>query len=186
MAATDQLRDEHDGIKLMLNILQQVTTMAKSGQKLNLDHMERMLEFFRIFVDKCHHGKEEDLLFPELAKHGIRNDGSPIEVMLSEHVQGRRYIQGMISALSELRQETPEAAKSFVTNAKGYMSLLREHIAKENDVLFAMADKVLSPQENETLLTSFERLEVERIGAGKHEEFHKLLNELQNIYLKQK
>ena len=48
-----------------------------------------------------------------------------------------------------------------------------------------MADKVLSPQEDETLLQGFEKLEVERIGVGKHEEFHKLLYKLQDIYLKQ-
>ena len=48
-----------------------------------------------------------------------------------------------------------------------------------------MADKVLSPQEHEALLQGFEKLEVERIGVGKHEEFHKLLHKLQDIYLKQ-
>ncbi len=93
MTATKQLRDEHEGIKLMLGILERVTSIAESGQKLDLEHIERMLEFFRVFVDRCHHGKEEDLLFPELEKHGILKNGGPIGVMLSEHGKGRKYIQ---------------------------------------------------------------------------------------------
>ena len=186
MTATKQLRDEHEGIKLMLSILEKVAGMVEAGEKLDLNHIEHMLEFFRIFVDKCHHGKEEDLFFPELEKHGIRNEGGPIGVMLHEHVQGRKCIQGMVDALARLRRGTGEGVRSFVENANDYISLLRQHISKENNVLFEMGDKVLSPQENGTLIAAFEKLEVERIGVGKHEEFHKLLNELQNIYLKEK
>jgi hemerythrin-like domain-containing protein len=185
MNATKQLRDEHEGIKLMLGILERVTSVAESGQKLDLDHIERMLEFFRVFVDRCHHGKEEDLLFPELEKHGILKNGGPIGVMLSEHGQGRKTIQGMADDLAGLHRGAPEAATLFRQNAIGYVSLLTQHIVKEENVLFTMADKVLSPQEDETLLQGFEKLEVERIGIGKHEEFHKLLYKLRDIYLKQ-
>src|SRR5574342_705370 len=130
MKATQQLRDEHEGIKLMLGILGKVTSMGESGQELNLDHVERVLEFFRIFVDKCHHGKEEDLLFPQLEKHGFSKEEGPIQVMLSEHGQGRNYIQAMAHGLSGLRRETPEALKLFIENASGYMSLLTQHISK--------------------------------------------------------
>ncbi len=185
MRATDQLRDEHEGIKLMLRVLQKVTTTTEPAQTLPLSRIERMLEFFRIFVDKCHHGKEEDLLFPELKKHGILRDGGPIGVMLSEHGQGRSYVQGMADALTGLHRGAQEATTLFTQNAKAYALFLTQHISKEEDILFAMSDKVLSPKEDETLLGAFERLEVERIGAGKHEEFHKLLHELQDIYLKQ-
>ncbi len=185
MKSTDQLRDEHEGIKLMLRVLQKVTTATEPRQKLPLPHIERMLEFFRIFVDKCHHGKEEDLLFPVLEKHGILRDGGPIGVMLSEHGQGRSYVQGMADTLPGLHQGAQESATLFTQNAKAYASLLTQHISKEEDILFAMGDKVLSPKEDETLFEAFERLEVERIGVGKHEEFHKLLHELQDIYLKQ-
>ncbi len=185
MTATKQLRDEHEGIKLMLGILERVTRVAGSGQKLDLDHIERMLDFFRVFVDRCHHGKEEDLLFPELEKHGILKNGGPIGVMLSEHGKGRKYIQEMADALVGLHRGAPEATTLFRQNAVGYVSLLRQHILKEEDVLFTMADKVLSRQEDETLLQGFEKLEVERIGVGKHEEFHKLLHKLQDIYLNQ-
>ncbi len=99
MKATQHLRDEHEGLKLMLGVLKRVVTMGESEQKLDLDHIERMLEFFKVFVDKCHHGKEEDLLFPELVKHGILNEGGPIGVMLSEHGQGRKYVQSIAVGL---------------------------------------------------------------------------------------
>ena len=64
MKATDQLRDEHKGVLLMLAILEKVSAKIEKEGSLDKDHLEGMLEFFSVFVDKCHHGKEEDLLFP--------------------------------------------------------------------------------------------------------------------------
>ena len=79
MTATKQLRDEHEGIKLMLTILEKVARMVEAGGKLDLNHIEHMLEFFRIFVDKCHHGKEEDLLFRNWRNTAFGMKEAPLE-----------------------------------------------------------------------------------------------------------
>lgn len=78
MKATQQLKDEHEGIKIMLNILGQICFRLETKGDLNEKHFEGILEFLKVFVDKCHHGKEEDLLFPALEEAGI-----PKEVALS-------------------------------------------------------------------------------------------------------
>ena len=100
MTPAEQLREEHQGITLMLKILEKVCAKMEAQGKVNPDHLERIVEFFRIFADKCHHGKEEDLLFPEMEKAGIPREKGPIGVMLAEHSQGRGFVQGMAEAAS--------------------------------------------------------------------------------------
>ena len=79
MKATQQLRDEHEGVKIMLTVLGQVCQQLESTGNLNTEHFEGILEFLKVFVDKCHHGKEEELLFPALVAVGVPQDG-PIAI----------------------------------------------------------------------------------------------------------
>jgi hemerythrin-like domain-containing protein len=183
MRPTEQLKAEHEGIKLMLEILSIVCAKLKSDQELNQDHFAKMLEFLKVFVDKCHHGKEEDLLFPALEEAGIQKEGGPIGVMLMEHNQGRGYVKSMSEAFDKFKKGDRNASAKIVENGESYIVLLTQHIYKENNMLFPMADKVLSEAEQDELDEEFEKLEVERIGLGKHEEFHKLLHQLKEIYL---
>jgi hemerythrin-like domain-containing protein len=184
MKATQQLKDEHEGIRLMLRILERVCERIEEGREADPEHLPQMLDFFRIFVDKCHHGKEEDHLFPALEAVGVPREGGPIGVMLMEHQMGRERVKAMGQAVEDGRENKPDASRRVGQESRAYISLLNQHIEKENNVLFPMADQRLSVRKQEELFEAFERLEVERIGIGKHEEFHKLLEHLSGIYLR--
>lgn len=183
MKATEQLKDEHEGVMLMLRILGEVSRHLNSTGSIHHEHFEGILEFLKVFVDKCHHGKEEELLFPALVKVGIPQDG-PIAVMLFEHEMGRKYIRVMTDAFERYKLKETSAASAIAQNAQDYIALLTDHIDKENNILFAMADDRLSEKAQEELLDGFEKIEESRIGAGKHEEFHALLHKLRDLYLK--
>ena len=184
MTPTEQLKEEHQGITLMLKILERVCAKMETKGKVDPAHLERIVEFFRVFADKCHHGKEEDLLFPEMEKAGIPKEEGPIGVMLAEHTQGRAYVRAMGGAATRYMRGEPQGRTEFIENARNYITLLTQHIQKENNVLFPMGDRVLAKEEQKKLVEAFEDLERERIGAGTHESFHKLLHQLQEIYLK--
>ena len=183
MKATQQLKDEHEGVKLMLNILEKVCQQVEAVGSLNKEHFEGILEFLKVFVDKCHHGKEEDLLFPALIAVGVPKEG-PIAVMLHEHEMGRQYVKAMSQAYATYIAGDKSTSKDIMQNGHGYISLLKDHIEKENNVLFVMADSRLSETRQDELFEGFEKLEEERIGVGKHEEFHGLLKKLSGAYLK--
>ncbi len=103
-------------------------------------------------------------------------------IMLLEHGKGREFVRGMSEAVGEYKRN--EAASSrFVENARNYVALLTQHIDKENNVLFPWGKRVLSEKQKEQLFEAFERLKHERIGEGKHEEFHELLRHLKEVYL---
>jgi hemerythrin-like domain-containing protein len=179
--ATQQLKDEHEGVKLMFQILDKISERHKATGDLNTDHLVDIIEFFKIFVDKCHHGKEEDLLFPAMEQAGIPRQG-PIGVMLAEHEEGRGYVKAINNALERFMAGDKSAAAEITDNAEGYTELMLSHIDKENNILYPMGDQRFSKEKDEELFEGFEKLEEERIGAGKHEEFHKLLHNLKEIY----
>ena len=168
----------------MLNIMETICNDLENRKELNIDHYGKIIEFIKGFADKCHHGKEEDILFPELIDHGLSKEGGPIAVMLHEHQLGRDYIKAMSNSFEEFKGGNMAEINSIISNSRGYVELLRNHIEKENNILFMMADRVLNETEQSKIFDDFEKLEVEKIGAGKHEEYHNLLKELKGIYLK--
>jgi hemerythrin-like domain-containing protein len=182
MKATQQLKDEHEGVKIMLSILEQVCRHLEAVGNPNREHFEGILEFLKVFVDKCHHGKEEDLLFPALIAVGVPKEG-PIAVLLHEHEMGRHYVKTMGEAYAAYIAGDKSKSKEIMQNGHGYISLMKDHIEKENNVLFVMADSRLSEKRQDELFEGFEKIEEERIGVGKHEEFHGLLKRLSGAYL---
>lgn len=163
--ATAALRHEHEVILRALSLLDRLTPALTAGAAAARAALPRLVEFFQTFADRCHHAKEEQHLFPALERRGIPRAGGPVGVMLAEHDQGRRLLR-------EMTREDPATAAEA---ANAYAELLRAHIAKENDVLFALAEQVLPADEHRDLLRAFEAVEQEAVGAGVHE---RLLREL--------
>lgn len=183
MKPTEQLKEEHKAIKLMLKVLEKVCEMLQKNERVKPDDIDKIIDFIRTFADRCHHGKEEDLLFPAFEELGIPKEGGPIGVMLSEHEMGRSYLRGMNDAFSRYRTGDEKASVDFVKNARGYISLLTDHIYKEDNILYPMGEMRLSMEKEKELLENFEKIERERIGPGKHEEYHRLLHHLSEVYL---
>lgn len=184
MTPTEQLKEEHQAIKLMLKILEAISLKLEKGKKVDLDHLEKILDFIRVFADRCHHAKEENSLFIAMEKAGIPKEAGPIGMMLEEHNLGRDYVKAMGQAVIEYKKGEKGASEDIVENSRSYISLLDQHIDKEDNILYPMAEAHLSDWVQKELLGQFEKIEAERIGSGQHEAFHKLLHQLKKIYLK--
>jgi len=182
MTPTGQLKEEHSGIKVMLSILREICHRLESGRTVDSQHLDQILEFLKVFVDKCHHAKEEEYLFPAMEQAGIPREGGPLGVMLAEHQTGRDYIRGMTEASPGVRAGDPAAVKRFVGNARSYTDLLLQHIEKEDNILYPMADARLPKKADRDLTSAFAKVEEERVGHGKHEEFHRMMDRLKTIY----
>jgi len=172
---TQILSDEHRVIERVLNVLEGLTKRPVRG---DLANWKQALDFFRHFADQCHHFKEEKVLFPALEEHGIPRDGGPVGMMLIEHEEGRSYVRGMAAAITQIEGGDQGAEEALFENARNYLRLLREHIQKEDDILFRMADEVIPADEQKQLLRRFEEHESEELGAGAHEKFLKIAEEL--------
>jgi hemerythrin-like domain-containing protein len=137
-----------------------------------------LIEFFQLFADRCHHGKEEDLLFPLLEKKGMPRAGGPLAVMLHEHTLGRSFVRQMAQAAQDFAAGVSGAGRRWAEAAREYGGVLRAHIQKENDILFVMAERMLSEEEQAGLSEAFEQVEVEKMGAGTHERLHGVMAQI--------
>jgi hemerythrin-like domain-containing protein len=182
MKPTEVLIAEHNAVLVALEILEKVIAALEAGSTAAPQHLGQLIDFFGGFVDHCHHGKEEDVLFPELEKSGLPREGGPIGVMLAEHEAGREHIRAMAIGLDQLQHGERGALLTIRENSAGYRDLLKAHIQKENNVLFPMADRLLSDDVETSTIERFEEIERNRIGAGKHEAYHEMLHRLKEIY----
>jgi hemerythrin-like domain-containing protein len=182
MKPTEVLKKEHRVIEQVLNCLEKMADGCEQEHRLVKAHARGAVDFFRNFADRCHHGKEEALLFPMLEAKGFSSDCGPTAVMRSEHDMGRVYVRAMDEAIAGAAAGQPEALEAFINNARGYLQLLRQHIQKEDNCLFPMADQALGDPEQRDLMDQFEKVEREEMGEGTHERFHEIANELAKAY----
>ena len=120
-------------------------------------------------------------MFPALEQRGIPSEGGPIGLRMAEHEMGRTYVRAIEQAARRYLQGDPIAATGLVQSGRSYVSLLRQHIAKEDGMLFPMADRVLSEQEQAQLSEEFEVIERDKTGPGEHERYHHMLDEWERV-----
>nr|BAL52755.1 hypothetical conserved protein [uncultured Chloroflexota bacterium] len=178
MKATEILMEEHRVIERVLNALEKAAQAVAEGASWEARFFLDAADFVRGFADGCHHKKEENVLFTTMSTCGVAVAGGPIGVMLAEHEEGRQYIRALRAA-AERWQAGDEAARPAVAeNALNYVALLRQHILKENNVLFPMAAQVIPVEEQDQVAERFEHVEHEETGEGVHEKYLALAEKL--------
>jgi hemerythrin-like domain-containing protein len=178
MKPSETLNHEHQVVLLVLAGAEREAAAIRSTGTAHVAEVEEMLDFFANFVDRCHHSKEERHLFPALEARGMPVGGGPVAVMLREHEQGRATVRAIRDALARFKSGDPASAGDLADGLLHYADLLRNHIAKEDNVLFPMADRMLSTADQDELARAFDRVEAEEMGEGVHERYHQLAHRL--------
>ena len=167
MNATEWLKRDHELILEGLDALYGVAEWVQAGGVTPVEDIRELLKFFREFADEYHHHKEENALFPALESAGMPSHG-PIDVMLREHDKGRKLLKRMSEHLPELAVE----------DAFDYIDMLRLHIEKENEVLFYIADQMLSKSTDQSISTMFSQAEDAMPQVVDHDRYRKLFAKL--------
>ena len=183
MVAIDELLHEHRAVETMLEVLDRLCGKLAEGGKKELNDLKSILEFLEVFVDKCHHAKEEKELFPALRESGRRKWEGEIEELLADHEKGSALVHELKASLGSVPSSMNAAHAATTAKAREYIALLNEHIENE-EKLFQAADKLLSQSRQQELKTRFDKIEAERIGPGRHEQFHRLIDSLKAEYLR--
>lgn len=152
---TRVLRVEHERILAVADALEELLRAGPGD--VDFDRVDQCIRFIRLFADACHHGKEEDHLFPALVELGLPRRSGPIAVMLHEHRLGRRFAAGMAEAVDDARAGDGEAWTRLVRAGRDWIGLIRGHILKEDNVLFGMADQLVVGGACERLCAAYER-----------------------------
>ena len=143
----EELKSDHQNILTHLDDLEKVINQPK----INHVKVEEFLRFTEIFAEP-HHQKEEQVLFPALEKKGIPNEGGPIGMMLMEHTAKRDYLAKMREAIKENNEN------KLKENTQAMISLLRDHIYKEENILYPCAQDALTEEELANLALQCKKL----------------------------
>jgi hemerythrin-like domain-containing protein len=109
----------------------------------------------------------------------IAREGGPIAMMLVEHEEARGYVRAMAEALVYGEEDPDAARRILVENARAYQRLLQQHIRKEDEILFVLADEALTATEQRDLVRKFKEHEAKEMGPGIHEKYLKMAEELE-------
>ncbi len=176
--ATKLLKQEHRSIRVALDFAERMTSWIERGEDVSSEALARLMEFIHLFVEQCHHAKKEKIFFPALESKGVSTEGGPIGVMLADHERARALIQEMKGAVEKYKHGLPKSGERWARAAWDYSGLMQEHFGKEEEILFRMADSVLTPEVQGVIVADFQRLEEESCGPGKHEELRAWMREL--------
>lgn len=174
MRTIDVLRAEHDGILAVLTQLERAVGAAERGASVPVDVFADIQEFFAIFVDRCHHGKEEAEVFSRLKRDLDAEVAERLEV---EHETGRKLAAAYAAAVRTYVPGDVTSGSRLAVAARVYDRFLRDHIEKENQALFPYIERTLTA-EDRALVEAFDRIEEERIGPGTHERLHGMIDGL--------
>lgn len=177
MEATRTLMREHRLIERVIRALDNAVACLEQGQEVRPGFFMDCADFISGFADGCHHKKEEGVLFQAMAENGVPVKHGPVGVMMHEHEQGREFTRALRAAAGSLATD-PWARHAVIRNARGYASLMRLHIMKEDQVLFPMADQFIPAGSQEQVMEGFTRIEHHEAGHESYDKYLLLADEL--------
>ena len=155
------LTHEHHYILKVVHGLSAIDQDLEAGRRPDIARLHSVVAFMREFADRCHHAKEEAILFPAMEDKGVPHDGCPLEGLLREHARGRERV-GALAAAIDAQERGDAAAPAALREAiAALQQLYPNHIWKEDQMVFPMAERLFTPAELDALNARFEQAEIE-------------------------
>jgi len=178
----DVLMSEHRLIEQVLGSLESFAIAVEGGLAVERPLVSDYAGFFRGFADAYHHGKEEDILFQRMIERGFPTESGPLAVMLHEHTQGRARV-AVLRQVGQAEGEVDAAERAaLLSSANEFIPLLRQHIIKEDRILYPMALQMLTGPELDQMETAFEAFEKRLSGDATEERLRAVADRLTSAF----
>lgn len=171
-----RLTHEHKYILKVVHGLSVIDDALARGQQPDLARVRTIVGFMRDFADKCHHAKEEAILFPALEHKGVPPTGCPLEGLRREHIKGRELVGALAAAADASAQGHANAVAAMRSAIGGIQLLYPNHIWKEDEMVFPMAERLFSPDELEAMGQQFDQAE-EALGQD-HDHYMRFADDM--------
>jgi len=173
--ATDMLMNEHRLIERALDAMGAwITTLGAGSDPDDKAELARFVSFIQGFADAYHHGKEEDILFVAMGEHGFPRNAGPVALMLHEHDLGRSLVRALDGLARQSATWTKEDRDTLGRNVREFSDLLRQHIRKEDQILYPMADARLPGPVKEEMFRRFQAFEEQQTRSGEQQRLRAL------------
>lgn len=165
----------------MINALKIVSSLLKEGKSIPAPILKQAIDFSINFTNTCHHGKEEESLFPALERKGMPAQGGPIARMLYEHEMTKNLTSAIVTSAESYLLNSE--SNPLVLDIDNYVDHVEMHLAKENQRLFVMADMILSDQSHE-INSDLDVIEKTKLAntSQSRQHYEKIVDEIVAIY----
>jgi len=177
MQARGPLMIEHRLIERMIAVIELELTRIRRSGKTDPLLIDTAVDFIRVYADRTHHGKEEEIFFRDVAKKPIsETDRRVLDELIEEHIFGRKITEELVEANNRYRNGDEKSLQIIATRLQALVTFYPDHIEKEDKVFFPAATRHLSAEEQQAMLEAFwefdrkmihekYRMDVESLGA---------------------
>ena len=156
MQARAPLMIEHRLIERMISIIKDVLKQIESTQKIDPVFVDTAVDFIRIYADRTHHGKEEDILFRDLSKRALSaEDQQVMQKLIEDHVFARQKTQALVEANTRYRKGDKSALADIADKLRTLAEFYPKHIEKEDKAFFPAARAYFTDEEDQAMLAEF-------------------------------
>ena len=176
MQARGPLMIEHRLIERMFSKIKDALAQIESTQKIDPLLVDTAVDFIRMYADRTHHGKEEDILFRDLSKRPLSaEDQRVMDELIQEHVFGRQTTKALVEANTLYRNGDASALADIADKLRTLVEFYPKHIEKEDKVFFPASRAYFTDEEDQAMLAEFWEFDREMI----HEKYKSVVEELE-------
>jgi len=170
------LMREHRVIERLIAVLRAELDSAVDLREVDPRTIDAASDFIRNYADRCHHGKEEDILFVRLAEKELDSQLSEaMDDLIQDHVHGRELTRTLVDANARYASGDREALGDIESALRGLTALYPVHIEKEDKRFFKPCMEYFDDDERARMLADFEEFDRSLV----HEKYRKLVEELE-------
>ena len=182
MKPTDNLILEHREINELLDIMSNIALKIKSKDVFYPNDVEEIINYLIVLIDKSHQGKEDEVFYPELISSGIPKETAPLSIINYEHTLSKRYLNDISSCVVNCKIGNDFSGELLADSLTNYVVVIKNHIQREEEIVFPIANEVLSDEKQNEISQRFEDIEKKNISHSFLERFNRLVNKLKSKY----
>jgi hemerythrin-like domain-containing protein len=176
MQARGPLMIEHRVIERMLSLIKNALVQIESTHKVDPVFVDTAVDFIRMYADRTHHGKEEEILFRDLNKRPLSaEDRGVMKELISEHVFGRQTTKALVEANTRYRNGDESALADIASRLHAIVNFYPNHIEKEDKIFFPASRAYFTDEEDQAMLAEFWEFDRKMI----HEKYKSVVEELE-------
>jgi hemerythrin-like domain-containing protein len=147
---------EHRLIERMISLIDKEVKRIEKNGTVDQSFIVVAVDFIRTYTDRTHHGKEEEILFRDLAKKKLSSEDAVVmKELIQEHIVGRATTAELVKAAAEYQKGDTAAFPVIIQKLRKIADFYPKHIEKEDKVFFPSTMKYFSEAEQKSMLDEF-------------------------------
>ena len=181
MRSLSVLTEEHELLKRLVNALERAVKRIEAGENVPGDLLAGLVTALSDDLENTHMAKEEHVLFPYLDTHGLPRSLAVVNALSSQHQLVRAHGQNLRKLCARYVDGDGKVRADIVLLAREFIALFREHVRIEESYFYALADQVVSPEDDLSLRTRFEAIDRATEASVRRHATRQLLHRHQQI-----